>query len=75
MTFPKRPLEFYGHNCVLLNRELQVVLDTRWSTNVRGVEEMLSLGCSPGISEEEIIRRIKARLSEGFRLATTDRPG
>ncbi len=61
--------------CVLLNRELQVVLDTRWSTGVRGVEEMLSLGRSPEISEEEIIRRIEARLSEGFQLTTTDRFG
>jgi hypothetical protein len=60
----------HTYNCVLLNRGLQVVLDARWSTGVRGVEEMLSLGRSPKVSEEEIIRRIEARLSEGFQLVT-----
>lgn len=64
-------VHIHTYNCVLLNRELQVVLDARWSTSVRGVEEMLSLGRSPEISEEEIIRRIEARLSEGFQLVTT----
>jgi len=66
-------VHIHTYDCILLNRELQVVLNTRWSTSVRGIEEMLSLGRSPEISEDEIIRRIEARLSEGFQLATTDR--
>ena len=64
-------VHIHTYDCVLLNRELQVILGTRWSTSVRGVEEMLSLGRSPEISEEEIIRRIEAKLSEGFQLVTT----
>ncbi len=65
-------VHIHTYDCVLLNRELQIVLDARWSTSVQGVEEMLSLGRSPEISVEEIIRRIEAKLSEGFRLVTTD---
>jgi hypothetical protein len=54
--------------CIELDRRLRLVLSDRKSTNASGVERMLKLGQGAGISEQEVIERIKAKLPGAIQL-------
>jgi len=61
-------VHFHIYHCVELNRQFRLALSERRSTNVLGIERMLKLGKGAGISEEEVIQRIKAKLPSAVRL-------
>jgi len=56
------------YTCIELDREFRLVLLDRKSTNTSGVEYMLRLGTGAGISEQEVIERIKAKLPGAIQL-------
>jgi len=61
-------VHFHTYHCVELNRQFRPALAERRSTNIRGIERMLKLGKGAGISEEEVIQRIKAKLPHAVQL-------
>jgi hypothetical protein len=61
-------VHFHVYHCVELNRQFRLTLSERKSTHVLGIERMLKLGKGAGISEEEVIQRIKAKLPSAVRL-------
>jgi hypothetical protein len=65
---PEDSVHFHVYDCVELNRKVRLRLLDRKSTNVLGIERMLKLGKGAGISEQEVIRRIKAKLPSAIPL-------
>lgn len=63
-------VHFHIYNAALLGSELRIVLSERKSTDVLGVERMLSSGQTPEILAEEIIDRIRAKMPRAIRLGT-----
>jgi hypothetical protein len=61
-------IHFYVYDCVQLGGALSLVLRERKSTDVRGIEEMLELGRATEITVEEVIERIRAKMSSARRL-------
>jgi len=61
-------VRFHIYDTVLLESQLQVVLADEKSTDVLGVERMLSSGQNPEVLEEEVIARIKARMTRAVRI-------
>jgi hypothetical protein len=61
-------VHFQTYDCVQFDESFELVLTGRKSTDVKGMEEMLKLGREPTISEEEVIRRIKAKMANAIRL-------
>jgi len=61
-------VHFHIYDCVELNRKFRLRLLDRKSTNVLGIERMLKLGKGTGISEQEVIQRIKAKLPSAIQL-------
>lgn len=58
----KDSAHFHIYDAVLLGSQLRIVLSERKSTDVLGVERMLSSGQVPEILEEDVINRIKAKM-------------
>lgn len=54
-------MQFHIYNNVTLGDEYQIVLDSRKSTDVDGVEKLLKLGVESDILEPEVIERIRAK--------------
>ncbi|MGA2387165.1 MAG: NotI family restriction endonuclease [Candidatus Bathyarchaeia archaeon] len=61
-------IQFQIYDCIQLEGCFELVLTTRKSTDVIGMEEMLKLGREPTISEEEVVRRIKAKMGSAIKL-------
>jgi hypothetical protein len=61
-------VHFHIYHCVEFNHQFRLTLSERRSTNVLGIERMLKLGKGAGISEEEVIQRIKAKLPGAVQL-------
>ena len=61
-------IHFHVYDCVQLGGALSLVLRERKSTDVRGIEEMLKLGRATEITVEEVIKRIRAKMSSARRL-------
>jgi len=61
-------VHFHIYDCVELNRKFRLRFSSRKSTNTLGVERMLKLGQRAGITEQEVIQRIKAKLSRAIQL-------
>lgn len=59
---------FHLYNVVLLGSELRIVLNDRRSTDVLGVERMLSSGQKPEVLEQDVIGRIKAKMPRAIQL-------
>lgn len=54
-------MQFHIYNNVMLGLEYQLVIDTRKSTDVEGVERLLKLGVESDILEPEVVERIKSK--------------
>jgi hypothetical protein len=65
-------IHIHVYDMVPLESELQLVLNQRRSTDVGGVERMLTLGREGGIKETEVIDRIQAKMPRAVRLDMTN---
>ncbi|MDQ3236295.1 MAG: hypothetical protein M3Q54_02010 [Actinomycetota bacterium] len=62
------PVRFHVYDAVLLGSQLRVVLSDQKSTDMLGVERMLSSGQDPEVLEEEVVARVKAKMPRAIEL-------
>lgn len=65
-------MHIHVYDVVRLESELQLLLNQKRSTDVGGVERMLTLGREASIKETEVIGRIRAKMPSAVRLALTN---
>lgn len=65
---PNNSVHFHSYDAVMLGEQIQLTLNKRKSTDVLGVERMLSAGERPEFLEEELLKRIQAKMAEAIEL-------
>lgn len=64
-------IHFHIYDCKLTNNQYILELNSRKSTNIKGIEEMLNLGHRSKISQEKVLEKIRQKLPNSIKINTT----